>query len=249
MNKLTVNPVSDNSVDSLNMMIVDLNQIINDLVQEVAKLKGTDGFTSSISSDLDLGGNRIKNVGSSQLNTDVISRREFDRDGITRKKGQEYYSADAPIRAEAGLQVPRGVSPRDAVNMEQLGESGEGNRIRVGRIIMTRSNSSPGINLGYGTWALVLQGKFPVGFKSGDPDFGVGAATGGAKTHKHSIDVPSTTSGAPSATATVDKNLDALTVAVASGTHTHDTDPAAFDSDDISNLNPFEVVYFWERTA
>ncbi len=54
--------------------------------------------------------------------------------------------------------------------------------------------------------------------------------TANESAHTHSIDPPSTTSGAPSATTTVDNDLALSTVAVGSATHTHATDIAPFTS-------------------
>lgn len=55
----------------------------------------------------------------------------------------------------------------------------------------------------------------------------VGATGGSATTHTHSVDVASTTSGAPSATSTVQSGAGAT---VASDTHTHTVDPGAVTS-------------------
>lgn len=62
--------------------------------------------------------------------------------------------------------------------------------------------------------------------------------TAGAATHTHAIDPPNTTSGAPSATTTVDNDLAASTVAVGSATHTHDTNIGSFTSGSGSSLPP-----------
>ncbi len=78
--------------------------------------------------------------------------------------------------------------------------------------------------------------------------------TGGAATHTHAVDPPSTASSgptpnvtsAPSATETVDNDLIGSTVAVGSATHTHDlgahthtTDIASFTSGSASSLPPY----------
>lgn len=110
----------------------------------------------------------------------------------------------------------------------------------VGSVFLSVVSTNPNTLLGFGTWSQIAQGQFLVGFKTADADFDPVENTGGAKTHDH----PSKTSGTPSATETVDNNADGSTVAVGSGTHTHDVDPDA-----ISHLPPFYVVYVWKRTA
>lgn len=97
----------------------------------------------------------------------------------------------------------------------------------------------------YGAWTRV-EGVFLVGQKNGDADFGTAGTTGGARTHKHIIDPPSVTTGAPSASATVQSGAGA---AVAATGHTHTANIAAFDSDTVSHLPPWKAVYIWERTA
>lgn len=61
----------------------------------------------------------------------------------------------------------------------------------VGSIYFNISDSTnPGTLLGFGTWSAFAAGQVPVGFNSGDPDFGTVGATGGTKTvdisHTHS---------------------------------------------------------------
>lgn len=124
-----------------------------------------------------------------------------------------------------------------------------GSQWPVGSIFIAVVSTNPGTLLGFGTWTAFGTGRFLVGIDSGDTDFDTVEEEGGAKTHKHSVDVGSTASGAPSATTTVDNDLALSTVAVASDAHTHDVNPAAVDSATVSNVSPYIVVYMWKRTA
>jgi hypothetical protein len=117
----------------------------------------------------------------------------------------------------------------------------------IGSFYISIDPTDPGTIFG-GTWAAV-EGKFIAGYKAGDADFGTVSTSGGAKTHHHAIDVPNTTSSAPSAAVAVDANLDITTVNVATSNHTHDTDPASFNTASVSHLPPFYVAYIWLRTA
>ena len=72
-----------------------------------------------------------------------------------------------------------------------------------------------------------LRQRFPLGLAAAGTGSTLGG-TGGAIDHVHSVDPPSTTSGGPSATVTVCATTP--TTKVASRTHSHDVDIAAFDS-------------------
>jgi len=174
----------------------------------------------------------------------------------------------------------------------------------IGSIYTSVSSTNPGTSLGYGTWVAFGAGRTIVGLDAGDTDFDTVEETGGAKTvsavvgdhsahthsvtsnvavgnhasHTHSVDVGNTTSGAPSATETVDNVGSGSTVSVASATHTHDVDPASVTSGNesatldhsvtnnavtsgnesatlthsitaTSVVQPYIVVYMWKRTA
>ena len=116
----------------------------------------------------------------------------------------------------------------------------------VGSIFISVVATNPAILLGFGTWVAFGTGRFLVGIDTGDADFDVVKETGGAKTHKHSVDVASTVSGGPSAPTAVASGTGAT---VATSTHTHNVDPAAVDSTIVSNIPPYIVCYFWERQS
>ena len=117
--------------------------------------------------------------------------------------------------------------------------------IAIGGVYISTIPGNPVDLLGYGVWAAFGTGKVLIGIDPADSDFDTVAETGGAKTHRHNVDVPVTTSGAPSATVKV---VTAAGVTdVGDGTHTHDTDPAAFDSALASSLPPYVVCFFWQR--
>lgn len=140
----------------------------------------------------------------------------------------------------------------------------------IGSIYTSVSSTNPGTSLGYGTWVAFGTGRTIVGLDSTDTDFNTVEETGGAKavsavvgnhaSHTHSVDVGNTTSGAPSATETVDNVGSGSTVSVASATHNHDVDPASVTSGNesatlthsitaTSVVQPYIVVYMWKRTA
>jgi hypothetical protein len=119
----------------------------------------------------------------------------------------------------------------------------------IGSVFLAVVSTNPNTLLGFGTWVQIAQGQFLVGFKTGDPDFGVVEGTGGNKNHTHPVDPPNTFSGGPSGTTEVDTNLDGTTDDVASDGHDHSVDIASFNSGDNSTLPPYFTLYVWKRTA
>lgn len=173
--------------------------------------------------------------------------------GIDGEDGEEGIMGP-PGSSGIGIQGPMGIPGRD-------GEDGEDAWIipgieiskvinlvyPVGSIYISIVATNPATLFGLGTWVAFGTGRILVGIDTGDVDFDTVEETGGAKTHKHSVDVLSTISGIPSATIDVVTLLG--TDAVGDGTHTHNVDPAPVDSAIVSNVMPYIVVYMFKRTA
>lgn len=114
----------------------------------------------------------------------------------------------------------------------------------VGSVFLSVVATNPATFLGFGAWTAIAVGQMLVGFKTGDADFGTIKKTGGAKTASHTnnhsgcsvADHPSVSNKQGTAAGNV----------VTGGTHSI-TQPAAHADHNI--LNPFCVVYIWERTA
>ncbi len=117
----------------------------------------------------------------------------------------------------------------------------------VGSIFISIVATNPATLLGFGTWTAFGAGRVLIGLDAGDADFDTPEETGGAKTHLHSVDVGSKTSGLPSLT--VNAVTAGGTVAVGTGLHPHDTDPDAVNSAMVSNVPPYIVVYMWKRVS
>ena len=116
----------------------------------------------------------------------------------------------------------------------------------IGSIFISVVATNPATLLGFGTWVAFGSGKTLIGIDSSDTDFDTAEETGGAKTHKHTVDVGATTSGAPSAVTAL---LGTGAAGAATPDHTHSVDPASVDSSTVSNVAPYIVCYFWKRTA
>lgn len=121
----------------------------------------------------------------------------------------------------------------------------------VGHIIITTNSANPSTYLGVGTWVAYGTGRTLVGINSADADFQYVGTTGGYKqhqltisempNHQHSFTMKSnnvnTAGGYP---------YDGTSAATATGTgYTNYTG----GNSSHNNLQPYIVVYMWNRTA
>jgi hypothetical protein len=121
----------------------------------------------------------------------------------------------------------------------------------VGSVFTSVVSTNPATLLGFGTWAAFATGRVLVGIDAGQTEFDVVKETGGAKTHTlstaeipshaHVQNLPTSQTGSQSSgtrdTSTTGSAADALSTATTGGGGAH------------NNLQPYIVVYFWERTA
>ena len=122
----------------------------------------------------------------------------------------------------------------------------------IGSVFVSVVNTNPATLLGLGTWAAFGAGRVLVGLDAGDPDFDTVRATGGEKTHtltapempSHThtqMRLPTTTGGVVGFTA--DTSMSGTPSAT--GVQTAATGGGGAHN----NVQPFIVVYLWERTA
>ena len=149
----------------------------------------------------------------------------------------------------------------------------------IGYVLISTVNTNPATFLGYGTWSAFGAGRVMVGLDSGQTEFDTAEETGGAKEitltaaqsglpqHTHTQDAHShvitsqtaTTGGATSYEhGTLDTSsaeaeaTETTATAVAvnqSATAVNQNAGPANAAEAHSNLQPYIVVYFWERTA
>ena len=148
-----------------------------------------------------------------------------------------------------------------------FGAPGAGEAFPVGSIFIAVVATNPATLLGYGTWAAYAAGRVLVGIDAGQTEFDTVRETGGAKTHTlveaeipahtHVQDAHShvigqvrdaTTGGA---TTNIAKTADTSSTA---GTSTSTNTSVAVNQSTggdgaHNNLQPYIVVYMWERTA
>lgn len=115
----------------------------------------------------------------------------------------------------------------------------------VGSVYTSVVSTDPSSLLGYGVWSAFGAGKVPVGYASGDPDFGTVEGTGGAKTHTLTIgEIPAHTHSVPISAGS------AVGAGVGSGYSISAGVTGSTGGDGShNNLQPYIVVYMWKRTA
>lgn len=230
MAKWSLAPIEGSTVEelkaALQQHVSDLSLIFGELEQIELQVKGQGGYTPTVSNTLDLQGNSVMNARPSRMDTEYITRKEAQDFSLYAKGGM--HKARGRIQAMSGLTVTSAVAQDDALPLGQAEKMMAG-AIPAG-IITLWSGSATAVPTG---WALCdgssgtpdLRDRFLVGAGGA---YAVGA-TGGAAAlnlaHTHSDGTYATAT--PSATTTVDNNLALSTVAVASGTHTHDVTGAS----------------------
>lgn len=105
----------------LNVFIADLNRILADIARELSTLRGEAG-TVSITSPLDLNGNRITNVGRSTSDHDVVTRKELKERSLYAAGIGDVFQATRPIEALQGVRVPIAISDDESVPLGQFRE-------------------------------------------------------------------------------------------------------------------------------
>ena len=114
----TITPITEVSTPQINRLIVEINTVLSNLSDQIAKLEGRDGRTTSFSSDIDLNGKRIRNVGRTTSKTDAPSVEELVERALYRLGDKHVTSM--PIQAGGGITTPRAVDGDEAVPLSQL---------------------------------------------------------------------------------------------------------------------------------
>src|SRR5258706_15797927 len=100
-----ITPLQSNSLEDLNRLITQLNESNSRLAVTLATIQGQDGTTPQFSNNVDLGANRLTNVGRGVQNSDVPTIGQLRDFGLFASAGQPHV-ANTPIIANAGVQVP-----------------------------------------------------------------------------------------------------------------------------------------------
>ncbi len=114
----------------------------------------------------------------------------------------------------------------------------------IGSIYQSVNDTNPGTLFG-GTWAAFGSGKVLIGVDTGDANFNAVEKTGGNFSHKHTVDPPSTNTGAPSSTGLASAGI----YGVGLSDHAHAVDIAPFNSGTTIDIPTYITVYRWKRTA
>ncbi len=110
----------------------------------------------------------------------------------------------------------------------------------------TTSNTNPATLLGFGTWAAFSSGRVPVGIDVAQTEFDTIGKTGGAKTHTlTTAEIPSHNHVMGDAQAVAG----GATVGVIKDGGTNRSTATTGSGGAHNNLQPYTVVYMWQRTA
>lgn len=120
----------------------------------------------------------------------------------------------------------------------------------VGAIFTSVVSTNPATLLGFGTWSAFGAGRVLVGIDAGQTEFDTVKETGGSKTHtltttempSHTHTYNATSTGSPKA------NSDGTGYDLVTGISSTNTGSQGGGGAH-NNLQPYIVVYFWERTA
>lgn len=144
--------------------------------------------------------------------------------------------------------------------------SASGDPFPVGSIFISVVSTNPSTLLGYGTWSAFAAGRVLVGIDAGQTEFDTVKETGGAKTvvlgandipaHTHPVVDPGHVHGI--STGTTDGavgRVDSASSAQAATFNTNSATTGITVGNNVTtgsghnNLQPYIVVYMWERTA
>lgn len=107
-----VSPLPDNSLNSLNRFVAELNGVMARLTVVLARIEGFDGMTPEVRSNLDLGGHRIVNGGTPEQDTDVQLA------GLS--LGAADFTSPFDARGRGIVNAPRAKNSSDVVVLQQL---------------------------------------------------------------------------------------------------------------------------------
>lgn len=121
----------------------------------------------------------------------------------------------------------------------------------IGIIVQLTVSTNPSTLFGFGTWAYYGDGRVLVGIDTGQTEFDVAGETGGSKTHTLTTpEIPAHTHP-PAAGSTQFVTVGAGAVTVGGGANITSTNATGSTGGGgaHNNLQPYIVVYRWQRTA
>jgi microcystin-dependent protein len=181
--------------------------------------------------------------------------------GVTSKTG----TGNAVLSSSPSLSTPSIYNPTitnaSAANLTSL----LGVIYPIGCIYTETTGVNPGTTFGFGTWAAYGAGEVLVGYKSGDANFGTAGGTGGEATHTlTSSEMPShghaigwnngggylpANATDPNSVNVLSSNNNAFSDRVPNGYYNGAFNQNTGGGGAHNNIQPYIVVFFWERTA
>lgn len=106
-------------LDAISNLVRQINESFSHLEEFESFVRSEDGQTFTLSGDIDLGGNRVRNAGRSKKETEYVSRAEL-RDLSLFVRGNQPFIVTRRIIAGGGIESSPADLPRDVVTLNQL---------------------------------------------------------------------------------------------------------------------------------
>lgn len=103
-------------MEVLRELVVNVNRSFSEIELVETELRGEEGFTVTFSGNIDLGGNRITNVGAPQRSTDVVTSETVQKQGLFSANPGRPMTTTQPIIAGGGMQITTSLGTSDAIS-------------------------------------------------------------------------------------------------------------------------------------
>lgn len=113
-----ITPLLTLDLESVNRLIIQLNEANTQIALAMAQMTGEDGRTPTFSSDIDLQGKRITNYGNGEGDHELADIQQLRENALYAERDLPHQTRKM-IVARGGVRVPRAVVATDALPLEQ----------------------------------------------------------------------------------------------------------------------------------
>jgi len=149
-----ISPVKGGTDTDLNNLVVQINRANLAIAAQLAKLEGLGGQLVKLRGDLDLGGKRVRSVGSPSAEGDVAARGVVAQQGALSRATQERIVVTHVIEAHEGLTTPDAIYGTQGPSLSQVQDEATLVTISTAQTITGQKTFSGGIVIGSGGTAI-----------------------------------------------------------------------------------------------